>query len=196
MINNISISLGSGVELHLGIHIIPDVHLLITAVNNSKDNETIFSLKALQQFCSINLDDYVHKGITMGVGPNKTWPELDGGIKISKTLIGFYDGVRFTQKGFKITLSTRSAKLLQKAYSTIEYYHDKISSRIPEVKEAYEKFLSLLNADDSPDDVEKKITENATTPIEKEMIFISYGFYRIIQERNEVKSKIQVKSKV
>ena len=59
-----------------------------------------------------------------------------------------------------------------------------------------EKFLSLLNADHSCDDIEEKITKNATTPIEKEMIFNSYGFYKIIQERNEVKSKTQVKSKV
>ena len=32
--------------------------------------------------------------------------------------------------------------------------------------------------------------------MEKEMIFNSYGFYKIIQERNEVKSKTLVKSKV
>ena len=197
MINTIGIPLGSGLELCLGLHIIPDVHFLI-AVNDLKENEIKFSLKALQQLCSINIDDYVVDGaLTFGVSSKpEISQELDGGIKISKTIIGFYDGVKFTQGKFKIIMRVASAKLLQKAYPTIEYYHEQISSRIPEAKKAFEKFLSLLTTDDSSNDVEKKITENAITPIEKEMILISYGFYRIIQERNEVKSKTQAKSKV
>ena len=46
MINTIGIPLESGLELCLGLHIIPNVRFLI-AVNDLKENEIIFSFKVL-----------------------------------------------------------------------------------------------------------------------------------------------------
>ena len=149
MINTIGIPLWSGLELCLGLHIIPDVHFLI-AVNDLKENEIKFSFKALQQLCSINIDDYILDGsLTFGVSSKpEISQELDGGITISKTLITFYDGLKFTQGDCKVIMLAATAKRLETAYLIIEYYHEQINSRIPEAEKAIEKFLSLLNVDD------------------------------------------------
>ena len=94
MINTIGIPLGTGVELCLGLHIIPNLRFLI-AVNDLKENEIVFSLKALQQLCAINIDDYIDDGaLSFDVSSEpKISQEFDGGITMSKTLINFYDGL-------------------------------------------------------------------------------------------------------